>query len=90
KIAELERERTERDKLRLEMVRIESAITAVRADLRHYEEDLREIHKAAVLLAEMKDKIDRQIAIEKQLEKVRSELAVAESKLQSVEALQNK
>lgn len=90
KIAELERERTERDKLRLEMVRIESAITAVKADLRHYEEDLREIHKAAVLLAEMKDKIDRQIAIEKQLEKVRSELAVAESKLQSVEALQNK
>lgn len=90
KLAELERERSARDQLQTERIRIDAALTSVKADLRHYEEDLREIRRAVTKLAAMKEKLERQVELERQLEELRAELAVSEARMQSAVALQRK
>ncbi len=86
RIAELERERGERDRLQQELFKIENAENAVRSDGRSLREKLADIEKAHADLAKSRPEAERQTELEKQVEEVRSRLAVvraasAESKV---------
>lgn len=90
KLAELERERAAIEKLKLELARIDSALTAVKADLRHFDEDLQEIHRAAARLEDLSGLVERQAELEKHLSELRSNLAAAQARLESAVAIEKK
>lgn len=90
KLAELERERSALEKLRVEIARIDTALTAVKADLRHFDEDLQESHRASVQLAEISNLVIKQAELEKHLSDLRSALAGAKVRLESAEAIRKK
>lgn len=76
RIAELERERTERDRLRDELFKIEKAEDSVKAEERSVREKLNEIAAAHAQLNELRPLTVKQSEREKKLDEVRARLAV--------------
>ncbi|MBC7899521.1 MAG: AAA family ATPase [Saprospiraceae bacterium] len=90
RLRELERERGERDRLRIELAKVEGAIAAVRADQKHYEEDLESVSKAHKALQELKPFVTDQERIESEVEKLRNALAHARAALNQLKSLDEK
>ncbi len=78
-ITELERERTEREKLNKTIAEIDTALVKVRSDQKKFNEDLERILAAHRRLEELKPKIAEQATLEKSLEESRTKLAEVRS-----------
>ncbi len=88
KLKELERERGERDKLNLEIKRVETALVNVKADQKRNQEKLESALKAHQEIKELAPKVKEQVRLEKALNLFRNDLAnatAAESAVKSLE-----
>jgi exonuclease SbcC len=74
---ELERERNERDRLRTELAKIETAIVNVRSDQKRLQENLDAAHKATQEIETLRPKVEQQETLEKDIARLRDEAAAA-------------
>ncbi len=75
RLKEFERERTERDRLRIELAKVEAALVAVNADQKHFQRDLENALKAHKTIEELKLAAADQEKLEDAVEKLRNSLA---------------
>lgn len=78
-LKELERERTERDRLNKEISEVEQALAKVRSDKERYEADLEKALNAHRRIEDLKPKAEEQKRLEKKREELRNALAEARS-----------
>jgi exonuclease SbcC len=90
RIKELERERNEREKLRIELTKSESAYVAVRSDRKHLQEDLENILKLHKTIAELEQLLARQDTLEKEVDLLRTESANVRSTVSLIKSLDEK
>ncbi len=79
RLKELERERIGRDKLNVEMARVEKAQVNVKADQKKFQEDLEKSLKAHQEIAILEPKISEQEQLEKERETLRNQVADAKA-----------
>jgi exonuclease SbcC len=89
-IKELERERTQREKIRIELAKAESAITAVKADRKHLQGDLENLLKIHNALSGLEKLAEEQETLEKEIEVLRTELANVRSTMNLISSLDEK
>ena len=75
RLHELERERSERDKQRTELAKIEAALVNVKANQKRSREDLENALNAHQTIEKLKPRVNEQVRIEQRLDKLRNELA---------------
>ena len=90
KLKELERERSERDKLNQEKSKIETAQINVRAEQRRFQENLEKSLNAKRETETLQPKSAQQETLEKQLETLRNTLANARAKENTIKSLDDK
>jgi DNA repair protein SbcC/Rad50 len=90
RLKELERERAERDKLRAELSKIESAMERVKAEKIHLEKDLENIQAANREIEELKRRVPEQERLESEIAHFRNHLATAEAAERNVLATEEK
>ncbi len=84
RLKELERERHDRDKVRSEMTKIESALVSVRADQKKFQENLENALKAHQEIARLTPQVKQYEELEGKREKLRNDLANAKVKEQEI------
>ena len=90
KLKELDRERTERDKLNKELKRIETAQINVKAEQKTVAEKLESALKATQKIVELKPKVQTEEEFERQLKDLRDRRAKAESAENEIKRLKQK
>ncbi|MGB7209185.1 MAG: SMC family ATPase [Pyrinomonadaceae bacterium] len=75
RLHELEQERAERDKLRTELSKVETALVNVKAEQKRSKDDLETALKAHQTIEKLKPQVAEQIQIEQRLDHLRNELA---------------
>ncbi len=89
-LRELDRERVERDKLRNGIASIETAKANVLADQKRFREDLARVAKAHETVAAVKPRADEQDELDKERDRLRSEIARNEPNEAAVRRMQAK
>jgi exonuclease SbcC len=89
KLKELDRERTERDRLRSELSKVENAIVHVEADRKRLVDDLASVQQSHGELVKMEPLIKIQEDLKSQLELVRNKAADARSALARIGVIDN-
>ncbi|MGQ0543518.1 MAG: AAA family ATPase [Blastocatellia bacterium] len=87
---ELERERIEREKLKVGLAKVEAAIVAVKADQKHLQQDLENIQKSHAAIESLKGLIADQERLEKEVEKLRNDYARAQASVNQIKSLDDK
>ncbi len=90
RLRELERERTEREKLRENLSKIEAALAAVRSDQKYAREGLEKALKAHAAVNDLKSTAAEEDRIEKEMAKLRDLAAQAKSIGKQISALDDK
>ncbi len=90
RLKELERERTERDKLNTEKSRVETAQINVKADQKKFREDLEKSLKAHQEISALEPKTKEQEQFEKMRETLRNQLADAKATANQIKSLDEK
>ena len=90
RLKELERERSERDKLNTEKSRVETAQINVKADQKKFQEDLEKSLKAHQEISALEPKIKEQEQFEKTRETLRNQLADAKAVENQIKSLTEK
>jgi DNA repair protein SbcC/Rad50 len=75
RLHELERERAERDKMRTELSKVETALVNVKAEQKRSKDDLENALKAHQMIEKLKPQVAEQMQIEQRLDHLRNELA---------------
>ena len=75
RLHELERERAERDKMRTELTKVETALVNVKAEQKRSKDDLETALKAHQTIETLKPQVTEQLQIEQQLDQLRNQLA---------------
>ncbi len=75
RLHELDRERAERDKMRTELTKVETALVNVNAEQKRSKDDLETALKAHQSIEKLKPQVAEQIQIEQRLDHLRNELA---------------
>ena len=75
RLHELERERAERDKLRMELAKVEAAIVNVKAEQKRSRDDLETAQKAHQTIETLKPQVGDQERLENELNKLRNSVA---------------
>ena len=79
RLKELERERDEREKLRIESQKVASAVSNVISDRKHLSNDLESIHRSHRAIEGLKQLVTDQERLERELEKLRADVNRLES-----------
>jgi exonuclease SbcC len=87
RLKELERERGEREKLRIECTKVESALTAIVADQKHLTGDLENIRKSHAAIESLKALAVDQERLERDVERLRTDVNRLEATLQKIKGL---
>ena len=74
RLKEFERERDEREKLRLESQKVESAITNVLSDRKHLDQELESIHRSHKAIESLKQLVVDQERLEREVELLRKDV----------------
>lgn len=90
RLKEFERERTERDRLRIELAKVETALVAVNADQKHFQKDLDNALRAHKTIELLKLAAADQENLEGAVEKLRNSLAHATAAANQVKSLDEK
>lgn len=90
RLKELERERVERDKLRIELAKVETAIANVKAEQKRLQENLETVLKAHQTIEILKPKVLEQERLEMELDAVRNKLAHARAFANQILSLEEK
>ncbi len=90
RIAELERERTARDRVRAELQKVESAENTVRSDEKIIRSRLSEIETAHAEVASLRPKSEDQASLEKSIDELRSRFAVIRAAAKQTSVLDEK
>ncbi|MEJ7847203.1 MAG: AAA family ATPase [Pyrinomonadaceae bacterium] len=90
RLKEFERERTERDRLRIELAKVEAALVAVNADQKHFQRDLESASKAHKTIEELKLPAADQEKLEDAVQRLRNSLAHATAAANQVKSLDEK
>ena len=90
RLHELERERAERDKLRVELSKVEAALVNVKADQKRSREDLENALKAHQTIEKLKPQVAEQEQVEQQLDQLRNKLAAARAAVNQSSNLEEK
>jgi exonuclease SbcC len=90
RISELERERTARDRVRVELQKVESAESTVRSDEKMIRSRLAEIETAHAEVTSLRPMAEEQASLEKSIDELRSRLAVARTAAKQVTVLDEK
>ena len=90
RLKELERERSDRDKLNAEMTKVEAAQSNVKADHKRFRENLESSQKAHQQIELFKPKVAEQNELEKERETLRNNLANSKAKASQIASLDEK
>ncbi len=90
RLKELERERSEREKLNAEKQKVETAQINVLADRKKIQENLENALNAHLAIEKLKPKLAEQTELEKQIEHLRNALANAKAKANTIKSLDDK
>lgn len=90
RLRELERERAERDKLRMEYADLNAASATVKADQRRFDEDLKSCEIAHTAIAELRPQLTSYEGFVKQRDALRSKMADARAKQNHLKSLDEK
>ena len=87
RLKEFERERGEREKLRIECTKVISAISAVIADRKHLNRDLESIHRSHAAIQSLKHLVHDQQKLEREVERLRSDVNRLEASMAKLKSL---
>lgn len=90
RLRELERERAQRDKLRMEYAELNAASATIKADQRRFSEDLERCRAAHAALAELRPQLTNYEGFVKQRDTLRSKIADAQAKRNHLRSLDEK
>ncbi|MEO7540250.1 MAG: SMC family ATPase, partial [Pyrinomonadaceae bacterium] len=90
RLKELESERTERDRLRSEISKIEAATVHLKADQKRLTENLEAAHKAMREIEILKPKADQQETLEKDIARLRDRVASSRAALSQLNNVEEK
>lgn len=90
RLKEFERERLERDRLRIELAKVEAALVSVNADQKHFQRDLENASKAHKAIEDLKLAAADQERLEDAVEKLRNSLAHSTAAANQVKSLDEK
>lgn len=74
RLKEFERERIEREKLRIELAKVETAIASVNADRKHLHLDLEKIQRSHIEIESLKPRVKEQERLESDVVRLRAEV----------------
>jgi exonuclease SbcC len=87
RLNELDRERNEREKLRIACTKIEAAINAIIADQKHLNRDLESIQKSHAAIESLKSLVRDQDRLERDVERLRADVNRLEATLAKIKSL---
>lgn len=90
RLVELERERTERDRLKEELAKIATAENSINVELKHIKEGLEEIERARGEMATLESAVEEQMRIEKKIGELRETIAEGRGHLERVAELDSR
>lgn len=90
RLHELERERSERDKLRAELAKVEAALVNVKAEQKRSRDDFETALKAHQTIEKLKPQVDGQVRFEQQLDQLRNKLAATRAAANQIAGLEEK
>ena len=87
RLKEFERERGEREKLRIECTKVESAIAAIIAERKHLSRDLESIQRSHVAIESLKTLVHDQERLERDVERLRADVIRLEAAVAKIKSL---
>ncbi len=90
KLKELDRERSERDRIRAEMAKVDTAITTIAAERTRLKADLEALQAAHREIATVKPQVTQQEKLEAELNDLRNKAAAARSAAERIAAIDDK